>query len=92
VYANEEAEALVPLNRPVPGSERVLVYELPAAQVAAVVHSGPFENFAQEHSAVLRWIEANGYRITGPYRELYLWHDPLDMGNAATEVQYPVQK
>ena len=60
--------------------------------MAAVVHSGPFEDFSQEHTAVLRWIEANGYRIVGPYRELYIRHDPHDMANAATEIQYPVEK
>ena len=92
VLENEVAEAIVPIDRAVPGTERVAVYELPSAQVAAVVHSGPFEDFTQEHTTVLRWIEANGYRIAGPYREVYIRHDPDDMANSATEIQYPVEK
>ena len=92
VYANEDAEAMVPIDRAVPSNDRVQVYELPAAQVAAVVHTGPFEDFAQEHTTVLRWIEANGYQIVGPYREVYIRHDPADWADSATEIQYPVEK
>ncbi len=92
VLENEVAEAAVPIDRAVPSSERVQVYELPGTQVAAVVHSGPFEDFTQEHTTVLNWIEANGFRVAGPYREVYIRHDPHDMSNSATEIQYPVEK
>src|SRR5258706_14841 len=92
VYANEEAEAAVPVDRPLAGTDRVQVYELPAAQVASVVHHGAFENFRQEHVALLTWIEANHYRIAGPYRELYINHDRDNMAESATEIQYPIEK
>lgn len=92
ILANEVAEAGVPIDRSIPGSERVAVYELPQAQVASVVHHGPFEDFTQEHTTVLKWIEANGYQIVGPYREIYIQHDPNNMAESATEIQYPVAK
>ncbi len=92
VHTEEVAEAAVPLDRRVPDTERVAVYELPQTQVAAAVHQGPFETFTQLHATLLEWVEANGYTIVGPYREIYMQHDPGNMADAATEVQYPVEK
>ncbi len=92
VLMNEDAEAAVPVDRLVPGSDRVKVYQLPETQVAAAVHHGDFEDFTQLHTAILKWIEANGYEVVGPYREVYIKHNPEDYSDSATEVQYPVKK
>jgi DNA-binding transcriptional MerR regulator len=90
VYSNEEAEAAIPIDRPLPGSERVQVYELPPEHVASVVHHGAFDDFVQGHTALLQWVEANDYRITGPFREIYIDHcDPTD---TTIEIQVPVAK
>jgi effector-binding domain-containing protein len=45
--------------------------------------------------AVIQWTEANGYRIVGPEREIYL--QPGSNGNqndpdTVTEIQFPVEK
>lgn len=90
--ADEDAEAAVPIDRPLTGSETVKVYELPQVEVASAVHHGDFSEFTQLHTALLGWIEANGYRVSGPFRELYLEHDPDDPSRSTTEVQYPVEK
>jgi DNA-binding transcriptional MerR regulator len=92
VYENEDVEAIVPIDRPLKGTDRVKVYELPSTQVAAVVHQGNFEDFTQGHAAILEWIDANGYRIVGPYREIYIKHDKGDLSNSTTEVQFTVEK
>ena len=92
VLANEVAEAAFPIDRKLPGTDEVKVYELPQAQVASAVHHGDFENFTQLHTVLLKWIEANGYRVAGAYREFYIQHDPNHMNESATEVQYPVEK
>jgi DNA-binding transcriptional MerR regulator len=92
VYTDEDAEALVQIDRPIHGTERVRVYELPPTQVAAVVHHGEFEDFTQGHAALLEWIEANGYRIAGPFREIYIQHDHADLKDSTTEIQFPVEK
>jgi DNA-binding transcriptional MerR regulator len=91
VYVNEDAEAAVPIDRVIPESDGIKVYELPKTQVASVVHHGEFEDFTQGHTALLQWVEANGYRIVGPYREIYISHQP-NMADSATEIQYPVEK
>jgi DNA-binding transcriptional MerR regulator len=92
VYENEDVEAVVPVDRPLKGTDRVRVYELPPTQVAAVVHQGNFEDFTQGHAAILEWIDANGYRIVGPYREIYIKHDKGELSDSTTEVQFAVEK
>ena len=92
VYENEEAEAVVPIDRPLKGTDRVSVYELPSTQVAAVVHHGEFEDFTQGHAALLDWIDANGYQIVGPYREIYIRHEKSELSDSTTEIQFPVER
>jgi DNA-binding transcriptional MerR regulator len=92
VLTNEEAEAAVPIDRALPATERINVYELPETLVACAVHHGNFSDFTQTHTAIVRWIEANGYEIVGAYREIYLKHNTDDYSDSATEVQYPVKK
>jgi DNA-binding transcriptional MerR regulator len=89
IHADEDAEAVVPIDRALPESEDVKVYELAGGAFASAVHHGVFEEFTQLHPALLRWIDANGYRVAGPSREIYIQHDA---GNSVTEVQYPVEK
>jgi len=92
VYENEDAEAVVQIDRSMPGTDRVKVYELPPTQVASVVHQGNFEEFTQGHAALLEWIDANGYKIVGPYREIYIKHDKANLSDSTTEIQFPVEK
>jgi DNA-binding transcriptional MerR regulator len=92
IHANEVAEAAIPIDHTVPNSDHVNVYELPRTQVTSVIHHGAFENFVQEHTAMLSWIEANGYEIVGPYREIYIKQDRHPVADSATEIQYPVEK
>jgi len=92
VYENEDAEVVVPVDRMLGGNDKVKVYELPPIQVASVVHQGDFEEFTQGHAALLEWIDANGYQIVGPYREIYIKHDKKQLANSMTEIQFPVEK
>jgi DNA-binding transcriptional MerR regulator/predicted transcriptional regulator YdeE len=79
----------------VPESGRMHVHELPAATMATTVHHGSYNTIGEAHEAILRWIEANRYRIVGPDRELNLYHSmPIrrDDPSYVTEIQYPVEK
>jgi effector-binding domain-containing protein len=95
---HEEAvdfEAAVPLSGSLPGGERVTCRELPAVElVACIIHEGTFENLAGTYGQVMGWIEANGYRMAGPIREVYLqWAEPGgDPSTNVTEIQIPVEK
>ena len=91
ILANEVAEAVVPIDHAVPGTDRVKVYELPQTQVASATHQGDFDNFVQLHATLLDWIETHNYQVIGPYREIYMNHDETKKPSTV-EVQYPVAK
>jgi DNA-binding transcriptional MerR regulator/effector-binding domain-containing protein len=78
-----------------PDRGRMRVHELPAAIMAATVHHGSYETIGEAHTAILRWIEANGYQIIGPDREIYLYNAmPIQRNDPSyvTEIQYPVER
>ncbi len=79
----------------VPERGRMRVHELPAVIMAATVHHDSYNTIGAAHEAVFTWIEANGYRIIGPDRELNLYHTMpirLDDPSYITEIQYPIEK
>jgi DNA-binding transcriptional MerR regulator len=77
-------------------SRRIKVRTLPAIDsLACTIHHGPFVTIGEAYNALGQWITDNGYRITGPCREIYL--RPNRNGSqtdpeTVTEIQYPVEK
>lgn len=66
--------------------------ELPAAEVASIIHKGEYGNGLEASYVTLgQWIESNQYRMTGPARELYL-SSPDSPEGAITEIQFPIAK
>ncbi|HSM57827.1 MAG TPA: MerR family transcriptional regulator [Candidatus Sulfomarinibacteraceae bacterium] len=104
--AGQEVEVVVPLNRPVPQSDRVRIWELPGYKtVACVVHTGDYNSLPNAFTALLRWIEQHRYRIIDCLREAYLRFGadqeeytlpPVYLTDRAselvTELQIPVRK
>jgi effector-binding domain-containing protein len=90
-----DAEVAVPVAGSVPEGERVKARELPGAeQMACLVHEGSYETVGGTYGQLMKWIEANGYRVTGPCREVYL-QGPESGGDPSTyvtEIQFPVEK
>jgi DNA-binding transcriptional MerR regulator len=95
---HEEAvdiEAAVPVSGPLPGGERVKCRDLPAVEEAACIfHPGTFDTLAGTYGQLMAWVEANGYRMAGPIREVYVqWAEPGgDPSTNVTEIQLPVAK
>jgi effector-binding domain-containing protein len=92
---NIDVEAAVPLSKDIPAGERVKVRELPAVEeMACIVHKGSYDNFSEPYSRLLTWIEANGYRISAPNREVYIKGPGLltKPSKYVTELQIPVEK
>ena len=90
-----DAEAAVPLSKDIPDGERVKLRELPAIkEMACTVHKGSYDTMAEAYNRLLTWIEANGYRICGPNREVYIKGPGLltKPANYVTELQVPVEK
>jgi effector-binding domain-containing protein len=90
-----DVEIAVPVAGSVPEGERVKARELPGTeQMACLVHEGGYETVGGTYGQLMKWIEANGYRIAGPCREVYL-QGPESGGDPSTyvtEIQFPVEK
>ena len=90
-----DAEAALPIDRPLSGGGRVAIYDLPeVATMACVVHQGSLDTIGQAYNALLSWIQHNGYRIAGPAREHYLRTGaPVaqDDRSYLVEIQFPVE-
>lgn len=89
---NVPVEALIPLAAGIPEGEGVRVYRLEGGTLATLTHLGPYDNLGATYGELSRWIEANGYRVTGPAREVYLSMDPARPDTWVTEIQFPVAK
>jgi DNA-binding transcriptional MerR regulator len=68
--------------------------ELPAVEsLATCVRVGPPQKAHLTTARIGQFIEANGYRISGPNREVFLQRpSPGAMENAVVEMQFPVEK
>lgn len=92
----EMAYVVDPASAETTTSNGAQVHSLPAVTVAYAVYRGSYDDFGavgRLHENIARWIEANGYRVTGASREYYLRPpqkaDDLD---AVMEIQYPVER
>jgi effector-binding domain-containing protein len=90
-----DLEVCEPIDVDVTESKRVKVRTLPASTLACTLHNGPFTTIGEAYNAIGKWITDNGYRITGPCREVYL--RPSKNGSqtdpeTVTEIQFPVEK
>lgn len=90
-----DLEVCEPIADELKESRRVKVQTLPSATMACAIHQGAFVTINEAYEAIGKWIDANGYRITGPCRELYL--KPAKNGSqtdpkTVTEIQFPVEK
>ena len=86
--------ACMPFAGSLSDGEQVKVETLPGVEtMASVIHRGPFSTLNQAYNAMLKWIETNGYAISGPNRELNLEYERGgDQTKFVTEVQFPVTK
>jgi effector-binding domain-containing protein len=99
IYHSEEfreegndTEIAAPVASTIPDGERVGCRELPAIDAAAcVIHEGGYETIGGSYGRLMGWVEAHGYRIAGPVREIYLrGPESGDPAGYVTEIQLPV--
>jgi len=79
----------------VPAKDGFKCYNLPGYdRVATTIYKGSYDTISAAYNALMRWIEANGYEVIGPGREIY-FTDPnsgVPPSEYVTEVQFPVKK
>ncbi len=83
-----DVEVCEPISNGATSAGRVQVRDVPAVEMmACILHHGDFRNVGETYNALLRWIDANGYHIVGPNREVYL----LAVADPNSEVKYPAE-
>ena len=71
--ATRDLEILLPISRDVPEADRVTVQTVPSLPHAAcVVYTGSYAGELSARSALLTWVEAHGWTVSGPMREVFL--------------------
>lgn len=77
-----------------PDGTKLTLRELPAAtRLATCVRVGLPENAHLITSKIGAFVEANGYRLSGPSRELFLQSPRLDrMAESVVEMQFPIER
>jgi DNA-binding transcriptional MerR regulator len=68
--------------------------ELPAVTVASTLHRGPYDDLGAAYAFLVDWIDANGYRLDGPWREVFIdgiWNTE-SRADWVTELQMPIVK
>ena len=90
----KDMEVAAPVNTAVTASKRVQVHELPGVEtMACVLHRGDYAHLREAYNALLTWVDASGYEMAGPNRDLFLQLPSLvgDAASGITEVQFPVR-
>ena len=88
-----DLECGIPVNTPVPGTNRVRAGKLPAGTVATVTHVGPYDNLRQTWSALTEWMSSQGLQPAGAPWEVYVT-DPgeiADQSKWRTDIFFPVR-
>jgi len=102
IYHDEEfreqdadVEVAIPVSGSIPEGEQVKPRRLPAVnEMACLTHQGGYDTLSSSYGQLMGWIEANGYHIAGPLREVYLRgpESDNDASSYVTEIQIPVEK
>lgn len=68
-----DIEIAIPITHPIPPTGQAGVREIPGVPLAAcIMYTGGYGRSSEAATALMTWIEANGYRSCGPMREVYL--------------------
>lgn len=77
---------------PLSGGRVFAVRDLaPIEAAASIVHVGSYDGLTNTYTKLGKWIEANGYRIAGASREIYLSPAKVE-SEPVVEVQWPVER
>ena len=80
------------LSVPIAGERMLSAGELPEAPaLATLVRTGPGYESHKAFGALGGWIEANGYELAGPSREVIL-ELPANFEDALVEIQFPIRR
>ena len=74
-------------------NERIKFRKIPATKVISIYHKGAYENLGEAYAYIMKYAEANGYKIAGLARESYIdgiWNKE-SFDEWLTEIQLPIE-
>jgi DNA-binding transcriptional MerR regulator len=84
-----DCEVIRFLKSPVPVPRGLRSYQLPAATIASVFHSGSDATVSRSYDQLNQWLAQSDFRLQGAKREIY-W---IEKGvEPLTEIQYPLKR
>jgi effector-binding domain-containing protein len=91
--ADVDVEVAFPLWKAVKTAGEFKCCELEGYEMATLIYKGPYEGEGVAYNTLLGWVEANGYQMAGPNREVYL-NEPgkVAPNEYITEIQIPIEK
>jgi len=86
-----QLEVCLPLAKKVAGSKDFPCYKLAGGEFAKILHKGPYEDCGPAYQKLYAQIAAQGKKVTGPVREVYL-NDPREVKKEEilTEIYAPI--
>ncbi len=84
----------VALGTKLPEDSRIQFDDLPGGLMVSLVRTGPWDDFRPAYQAIMDWVEANGYQITGPNREIHVQgpRSGVPPDEYIMEIQFPIEK
>jgi effector-binding domain-containing protein len=103
IYANDPhvtppadlvSKVAIPIGKAVPASGDIKVDTLPDMDVAIKVHDAPAEDYQKSYTELQKWVDENGYLITGAPLEVYTGKPKVKNGKTIiySQIQFPVKK
>jgi DNA-binding transcriptional MerR regulator len=88
-----DCEVVRYLKRAVAVPRGLRSYQLPAATIASVFHSGSEDTVSRSYEELNRWLAKSDFRLQGAKREIYWIADGGQTGSEPlTEIQYPLAR
>jgi effector-binding domain-containing protein len=77
-----------------PEDGRATISDLPGGTMVSLLRQGPWDDFRPAYRAIMAWVEANGYQIAGPNREIHVQGpgSGVPPEQFLMEIQFPITK
>ena len=74
-------------------NENIKFREIPATKVLSIFHKGAYDQIGEAYAFIMKYVEENGYKVTGLSRECYIdgiWNKET-VDEWLTEIQLPIE-
>lgn len=84
-----EVDCCVPVSAPVTDGD-LRMKTVPGGRMVVLTHRGGYEKLGEVWEAFMKHIQAEGLKVGGPSREIYVEWNPTDPAQYVTELMFPL--